>query len=590
MNCSLTKEGTAQVERTGKSFKERIDHIFCSTLPRAKQSAEIFAQAHGFPIEHIIADERLVEWRESDTFEGKLQSTLEPYYEHEYVHSPHDEFCGGESFAGMVRRVGEFMYELESRYQGKNIFIVSHAGTGRALSFVAKGHTFSQLAIDTPLRSLENAQIEELLFVPLPHNEEYELDVHRPHIDGVVLEKDGKEYRRVREVMDVWFDSGAMPFAQDHYPFAKEPPAYPAHFISEAIDQTRGWFYTLLAIGVLMQQGAPYKNVICLGHLLDREGKKMSKSKGNVVEPFEAMDKYGADTLRFWMYYVNQAGDSKNFDEKTVKEAARVLSWFENSAKFYDLFKDGAEAGEEQSIDRWMYSRTNETVVKVTDAMDAYRPYEATRALAGLIEDVSQWYVRRVRERVREGDTVALATLRKTLKTCALLLAPFSPFIAEWVFGMVRSDTDRESVHLSDWPKGGEVDHALITHMAFVRDMAPRAFTIRQKLGFKVRQVLGSFSTTESYELPDDMVALLADEINVKKVILGAPTEELDDQLTPELIAEVDEREKARAVAEARKHMNLSPKDNVEVVWGVGPYSVELSTGSVAFDVKHNAT
>src|SRR3989338_7399086 len=250
----------------------------------------------------------------------------------------------------------------------------------------------------------------------LPRNENYELDLHRPYIDNVALVSDsGKEMRRVPEVMDVWFDSGAMPFAQN-----PKHISYPADFISEAIDQTRGWFYTLLAIGVLMGRGTPYKNVICLGHLLDAEGKKMSKSKGNIVEPWAEMETYGADALRFWMYSVNQAGDSKNYDPKTLKEAARVLSWIENSTRFYELFKSPSTSSGKtedrslgaknqlQTIDSWMRARSQKAVTAVTKAMDAYHLYDATRAIAEFSEDISQWYVRRIRARARAGDAAAL--------------------------------------------------------------------------------------------------------------------------------------------------------------------------------------
>ena len=449
------------------------------------------------------------------------------------------------------------------------------------------------------------AELEERLAPgsALPKNEKGELDLHRPYIDAVVLQKDGKEFRRVKEVMDVWLDSGAMPFAQDHYPFENkawiEGKGFPADFISEAIDQTRGWFYTLLAVGVLMGRGKAYKNVICLGHLLDAEGKKMSKSKGNVIEPFAAIEEYGADTLRFWMYYVNQPGDSKNFDPKTVKEAQRVLSWLDNSAKFYALFKDSSgETRGAQIIDRWMRARVDETVHQMTVAMDAYRPYEATRRLALLVEDLSQWYVRRVRDRVRDGDGVALATLRDTLRVCALLLAPFAPFLAEDVFSVVRSgkDSEYESVHLAPWPSRtrGIWDRLftarnreeLTESMRIVRGFASETLRARQIAGIVVRQPLASLAVP--HEFRPELAALLAEETNVKKVLKGPFA--LDTKLTPELIQEGDERAFSRAVAEARKSEGYSPKDKVRAERAPeGKHSAELSTGTVRFDLVREA-
>ncbi|MBU0750362.1 class I tRNA ligase family protein [Patescibacteria group bacterium] len=504
------------------------------------------------------------------------------------------------------------MYELEAKYSDKKILIISHGDPILLSHLVAAGTTPEN--IDT-FAYPQPAAVTTLDFVPLPHNDLYELDLHRPYIDDVVLVSEkGTELRRVKEVMDVWFDSGAMPFAQDHYPFENkewvEHGGYPADYISEAIDQTRGWFYTLLAVGVLTKRGVPYKNVICLGHLLDKEGQKMSKSKGNVVEPFAAMDQWGADTLRYWMYSVNQPGDSKNFDEKTVKESARVLAWLENSAKFYELFADGKQQGQEQVIDQWMQERTNETVEKVTKALDSYKLYEATRTLGELFEDLSQWYVRRIRDRAREGDAAALATLKETLYTSSKLLAPFAPFLAESVFQLVRSSTDAESVHLTEWPtvakKWNPFKKAstLTADMRLVRTYASEGMKLRQEAGMKVRQPLASI--TIPTELSADLRSLLAEELNVKTVLTGDALK-LDTALSPELVREGDVREFARALADARKERDLSPKDVValcvdekaksvlehEQLSGVSAltfgtpstqsYSVEMSIGSIAF-------
>lgn len=579
----LTDKGKTQVAAAVRALP-KVTKIYASPLVRTRETAQLVAQARSIAPEHIAYDDRLREFEFGDLNHHPIAEFQAYRVEHPYD----TKIPGGESDQDAKRRFGEFLYELERTHTNETILIVTHGVGFEAFGAVSDGANKEHSKELVSELYAKNAEVREVRFVPLPHNEDYELDLHRPYIDDVVLvSPSGKEMRRVSEVMDVWFDSGAMPFA------TQSP--YPADYIAEGLDQTRGWFYTLLAIGVLMGKGKAFKNVICLGLLLDKEGQKMSKSKGNVVEPFAELDRYGADTVRFWMYHVNQAGDDKNYDEKTLKEAARVLAWIDNSTKFYELFKTvPSKTGEKHAIDFWIEDRARRTTVEMTRAMDAYRPYEAARSLAILAEDFSQWYVRRVRDRARSGDAAALSTLRRTLETLARLLAPFAPFLAEEVFQKVRGESAPTSVHLAAWPVLGwsvrgllGYDTRLIEQMHEVRGLASLALKLRQRADIKVRQPLASL--TVPHEVPAALAEILKEEVNVKTLVVGKELA-LDTELTPELIREGDDREMARAVAEARKTDGFSARDKVRVEQTAGgKHVVELSTGSTHFNLIRDA-
>ena len=362
-------------------------------------------------------------------------------------------------------------------------------------------------------------------------------DPHRPFVDDITIPcpECKKIARRVPEVIDCWYDSGAMPFAQLSYPQKNSElfkKSYPADFICEAIDQTRGWFYTLMAIGTLVFDQSSYKNVVTLGHILDEKGRKMSKHLGNVLEPVALMDEHGADSVRWFMLASGSPWQSRRVGHAAIQEVTRkVLLTFWNTASFLSLYtrlsayKPGDKVlarKDRPEIDQWLLSLVDDAVLQVTSALENFDTQKAGRVLADVVDDMSNWYVRRNRRRFWDGDPVALATLHEALRTITLIMAPFVPFITERVWQdmfKTTTDTSLQSVHLANWPEANksEIRTDLIENMGLIRRLVELGRAARAEGKIKNRQPLSrALVAAKNWDkVPQDLRDQLAEELNI---------------------------------------------------------------------------
>lgn len=581
VNSRLTEKGIGQVVENINTFNERIDLVISSPYKRTRETTDLVLEKLNISKDEVLYDDRVREWDIDSTFESVPLAEFKQYYDYEYSQTPTKDFLDGESFAEMVKRVGGFIEEIEKKYQNKNILIVSHMGVQRALDFVAQGNTFEKLKKDGPLPFLENGKIKEINFVSLPHNADYELDMHRPYIDAITLVDDeGTEYKRIPEVIDCWFESGSMPFAQDHYPFERpdwKETNFPGGFVAEYIAQTRTWFYYTHAISTILFDQAPFENIVTTGTVLAEDGQKMSKSKNNFPDPWILFDKYGVDALRFYlMSSTLMKGEDVNFSEKTVQEiSSKIVGRLENVLAFYELYRDTDLEKQTNNfdtdnvLDKWILARLNELVAEVTENMDKYEMAFATKPFELFIEDLSTWYLRRSREALKDGDKGAKQTLYYVLKTTSQLIAPFAPFIAEHVWQKLKLETDAESVHLAEWPKGQVLDSSseILAEMQNLRDVVSIGLKERQKSGMPVRQPLAMLKV-KNVNLQGEYLEILKDELNVKNVEMDNSIEGevwLDMNITPELKKEGEYRELLRAVQDMRKKEGLMPSDEVVI-------------------------
>jgi isoleucyl-tRNA synthetase len=367
-------------------------------------------------------------------------------------------------------------------------------------------------------------------------------DPHRPFVDEVTFAcpECGEQMRRVPEVIDVWFDSGSMPFAQFHAPHENIEhfkQRFPADFICEALDQTRGWFYSLLAVSTLQFDRAPYRNVLCLGLILDDEGRKMSKSLGNIVEPWEVIDRYGADAFRWYFFTSKQPWDGYRFSLQTIGEAVRqFLLQLWNTYGFYVLYANAngvapapeVERAPENDLDSWVLSRLSATTATVIERLDDFDATSAGRAIAAFVDELSNWYVRRSRRRFWDGDPAAFATLHAALVTVAKLLAPFTPFLADEIYDNL--DGREPSVHVTDFPEPGFRDPELERGMAVARETVRLGLAARGQAKIKVRQPLRAavvVATGFEREAIERFGAVVREELNVRELRFVSEADEL---------------------------------------------------------------
>jgi isoleucyl-tRNA synthetase len=365
------------------------------------------------------------------------------------------------------------------------------------------------------------------------------LDPHRPFVDDIKFKCDkcSQIMQRIPEVIDCWYDSGAMPFAQWGYPHQagsveKFNAAYPADFICEAIDQTRGWFYTLMTIGTLVFDKSSYKTVLCLGHILDKDGRKMSKHLGNVLEPMPLMNQHGADAVRWYMLAAGSPWSARRVGHDAISDVVRkTLLTYWNTISFFTLYANAADfevskvSTDLTLMDKWILSELNKLILGVDQALENFDSQEAGQLLAAFIDDLSNWYVRRSRRRFWDGDEVALNTLYFCLKNLTLLLAPMVPFIAEHVWQSlikVAQSDQVESVHLADFPVADKklVDENLSTSVALSRRLVELGRSARAESGVKIRQPLSRalVSAPGWAKISEEIKTHIAEELNILKL------------------------------------------------------------------------
>jgi isoleucyl-tRNA synthetase len=568
---TLTENGKQNIlQAAPKLIKENIDMIISSPSLRCKETAELVSKALEISDFETMPEfyDRLV----SEVFDGKPVSSFNKEFSNFEEHF-YKKPAGSENLRELRARVMRGVFALVKKHPGKKILVITHGAPSWVLFAATEGYEEKDYR---KAPDLYPGEFKKLRLHNWPFNSGGELDLHKPYIDEIKLKcRCGGEMTRVKEVIDVWFDSGAMPFAAKYY-----PKLYPADYITEGIDQTRGWFYTLLAVSSLLDLSSSYRRVLSLGLVLDEKGEKMSKSKGNVADPIALIEKYGADAVRWYFYTVNQPWDDKLFREEEVAGAARrflLILW--NSYKYWETYRGQISNFQfpipkpKLIINKWVLAKWQEVLKETADKLEAYNIVGAARLIENfVVEDVSHWYIRRIREEMKSSSEECSLVLRNILLELSKALAPFTPFIVEGIYK--GAGGEKESVHLEDWPiqriKTRDRNAKLLEKMDETRNLVSAALEERQKQGVKIRQPLNLMTASDKFpwvslKSEPEYLNLAKEEVNVKDIVFSklppGKLVEFDLTITPELREEGLVREFIRQVQDFRKELKLKPQE-----------------------------
>jgi isoleucyl-tRNA synthetase len=597
-DIKLTARGKKQVEKAAIALKKKKpDFIFSSDLKRTKETAEIISKELKLPVKY---DERLREYN-LGVFNGEPSEKF-----HDFIGDEINKFSKtperGESLSEVRKRMMEFVSEFDKKHKNKNVLIVGHGDPLWVLEGAAQGFDEKKI-VESRKKYIETGEVREIKYLNLPYDETGKMDLHRPYIDKIELKCPDckKELKRIEPVFDCWFESGSMPYGQWHYPFENKKmveATFPADFIAEGLDQTRGWFYTLhvlagaltLKDGGLGKNNPAFKNVIVNGLVLNENGTKLSKRLRNYTEPEILLEKTGADALRHFLLSSTQLGEDYRFSDKAVEETKRkVVDRLANSYNFFDLYADKNAKKKpvkpSNVLDKWILARLNSAVLKMTEKMKAYELTEASRELAEFLDDLSNWHIRRSRRRFqriedkkdyKEASSVLFYVLAETLK----LAAPFIPFSTEAMFKQL---TGKESVHLEDWPKADKkaINKKLLENIAAAREIASLALAKRAERQIKVKQPLSELKIkNKELSAEKEILETLAEEVNVKKIVYNAKIKEaieLNTEITAELKAEGQLREFVRLVQGLRQEAGYRLGEAVNLYAEAGDFSAVIS-------------
>ena len=595
----LTKKGQKQVSECVNKYKKELTQnediiLVSSPIKRAQQTGEIFQKGLNIKKENFKTDDRLVEMYRSEEVQKDLEAHMQKHtdvFQKDLASGyKYRKTKDSESFQDVGRRMLLALDEYSKKYKNKVIIFISHGSPVQTIKNITENSNEICLyesvfdGLKNKSKRVKNAGPVWLEYKGLPINESGDIDLHRPYIDKMILtDASHSKYENVKEVFDCWFESGSMPYASNNYPFnnkklfnPEKNIGFPADFVSEGLDQTRGWFYSLHAISSGAFAKKAYKNIICTGIIQAKDGKKMSKKLKNYTDPGELIEKTGADALRYYLISSSiTRGENLSFSDDVVREIERkIFTRLRNCFTFYDTYKDLPHSNrldKQNILDNWIINKVNQTHSEMTKYFDQYELDRAVKPLGELIEDISTWYLRRSRNRIKSkskmGDN-SRAVMRFVLIETLKLMAPIGPFTAESLYQTIRFKNEPESVHLCFWRKQKKHLNNILSDMKLTRDIVSDALEIRQKENIKVRQTLLKLSIKDTKNLNKKHLKIIAEEINVKETKEDKTIKDsllLDTKLTKELIEDGQIRELIRSIQNQRKKTGCLTTDVVDV-------------------------